>query len=1329
MPHDGTGEVHLSEEWTDLEKSIEMDNKLRTGSELKPVEGDVNPIEGQFDNKIDDRRETEKAVKGGPGDHSWGGYEEQKRDTEWKEKGYGPVKPNNISQEDWDARPKWSRPLEHVVHWGSLPAAAVADFASDAIGLVPWLKPIDEWWDKNSPKYNHPAYKMTREAASVIIPSIYGGHALTAFGKAKTAHIALPTMTRTLGGVATYTGVDTAVAMVSSTSKRDDNLAATLNNWLGWNIPWATRAGDSPDVRWKKNVFEAAGLSGGIELLGATFSLARRTQIIPRDLAAQQAVKKRQKSYTRYDNAVSAHVETSRAAREAAQNDEMIRAIDADPQGLKYNAFKNDLGPDDAGRAVINTEADPLLSKVNHTQIQNNIDTINGRAVAVVDEAFNREFLHAIQGNERAAKLDDLFNRISPNFDAVVNGKRITAEDMNRAVDNLTNAVFGNDLPIREFEFILDDMKSTVFNANAFLDEEQWIIASRAFKNAYDKLFDPNQMRASAMLTQQAADNITDAATAVRMLGDEVDTVRQMDIIFDKLNLLAQEVSINKYIVNRAREYQNLKASGDLEALMRWMNSQGGQFDEYVRHVKQTGNKLNKELKYIAEHNPEYYKPFIEAYDATNGKVDDIHKLHRLAESNIGLLKKGFVDLEPSMPSMLVKQIHAARVNGLLSGMAPVRAAVGNSVLTGLKPVSIFAGAWLSGDQAVMKRALYTFAGISENFKRGMKVARDEWNLARLHPEEAMMRGRADLAQAKLNELEYMDSIAEGWKKAKEPGWKAKVALWNMTKALGWWNKQQFVRWGTNALYAIDGFTNSFIASGMARAKAYDEVLDAHKGAVDMEEFARPIQQRLYNEAFDETGKLTDEASKFASQEIALNLDNEVVKRFEGFLDTVPAAKGIFLFPRTGVNAAELAWSFNPLSGLGVAMPRFRRVMNAVTDKQKLAALAEHGIKESTYSGDLNMAFRTLKSEYIGRQMMGTSIVMGTALWALEGNITGNGPQDGAERERMTRMGWVPQSIKNPITGEWRSYKGFEPFASLMGLTADVVYAANRTDQAFTEDMFRKAVFAVTMNVTNNTFIGGFEPLAGILTSDPTAWSRFWAQQTDQVIPMKGIRSILNNVVSPQLRDVQNNFWGYLANGNKFLIPPKEDGFLPNLVDVYTGKPIRGYESITQAANALLPMFKQNGDMEPFRQWLLATGWDGLQKVRKNKLTGEPLLPHERHFINNWIAKNANLKGQIIRLMTQNDGYFDKKMKEYVKLRGLRDQKDYPVKEHLVHRELDRIHDTAFDGAWNALQVYNSRYTSQGRLIKSRNYELQRGKLGDALETQKQIQKLQNMRK
>ena len=1296
----------IAPEFRRLDNAIDAENAYAE----KQTEGSgVEPIDPN-------RMTTDQAVKGGPGDYSWGGPEDTK---------HGPIKPENVSQEDWDNRPQWSRGLENVVHAGSLPALGVADFMTDAVGLIPALKPIDEWWDKNSPRHSHPAFKLVRDASSIIIPTLYGGRVVTGSLQGATASMTMPNYLRTLGNVAAWTGVDTGVAAISSHSQTDDNLAGTLNNWLGWDIPWATRAADSPDVRYKKNVFEAAFLSGSVELLGAAYAFGRKTKLIAKDVESADLIARREAASAQYDNPVSEAVDGYVAAREAAQNDEMIQAIKADPQGKEYNAFVNNLGPDDAGRAVINTQPDPLMAKVNHAQIQNNIDTLNGRAAPVVGEQFNRKFLHAIDGNDRAKLLDSVFDQISPNFDAVVNGRTIRAEQMNRAVDNLTNAMFGRDISLNEFEFIIDDMKTTVFNSNEVLDEQQWIIASRAFKNVYDTMFDANQLRASAMISQQAADNVADAAQAVMMLGDKVDTGRQMAIIFDKMNLLGQEVNVNQYIVRKAKEYQQLKAAGDVNAVVAWMNQQGPMFDNYIRQVKNQGGKVNDTLKSIAKENPHYYKPFVEAYDATNGSVDELHKLQRIAEENIGLIKKGFIDPNPKVPSMLVKQLHAARINGLLSGMAPLRAMLGNSMMTALKPASVMAGAMAQGDIAAFKRATWVYGGIAENFRRGLKVMKREWDLAARNPEEAMLRGRADLKQAKMEQLEYMDSLAEAWRSEKAFGWQAKYGLWQMTKAVGWWNKQHFVRWGTNALYAIDGMTNSFMASGMARAKAYDSLAKDWKGAVNFEAFT-DTQRQLYSNAFDNTGLLTDEAAKHASREIALNLDNDMVKAFEDFLEYVPAAKGLFLFPRTGVNSVALSWTFNPISSVfNVQLPRVKNVLKAQTKSEKLAALAEHGI-EIKEGLKLEEAFQSLKSEYIGRQIMGTSLVMSVGLWALEGNVTGNGPQDGAERQRMMRMGWQPLSIKNPITGEWRSYKELEPFSSIMGLTADVVYQFNRLDQAVTEDIYRKIGFAATMNVTNNTFISGFKPLVDMLSGDATGWTRFWAQQTDQVIPFRGIRSMLNNAISPGLRDVNNDFFAYLANANKFMMPTGQDAMLPELLDVFTGKPIKGYENINQAANAILPAFKANGDMEPWRQWLLTTGWDGMSRLRKNKFTKQPLSPHDRYFINNWIGKNANLKGQIIRLMTMGDGYYQEKMKEYKYLKGKANVKDW-----IVHKELDKIIDRAYEAAWNELNRYNAEqgYTQQGRDLKMLKHQMQSGQTEAAKQTQKRLQELQRMAK
>ena len=1232
------------------------------------------------------------------------------------------------SKEKEDQTKKWSHNipvLGQIKQVGEQASLGVADFAFDAVGLVPWLKPADTWWDKNSPRSNHPAHKIIRDASSVIIPSIVGGTLVTGAAKGLVWASKLPAITRALGTVAAYTGVDTSVAMISSHSKTDDNLAGTLEKWLGVDIPWATRDGDSPDVLWKKNVMEAGILSGSVELLGTAFAFARKAKLIPRDGGAEQAIKARSGQLEiEFDNPISAAIEPRIQAREVARQFEAEEAFKADPLGEKgYNAFLNDLGDDEAGKAVINLQPDPLMAKVDQVRIQNNIGTKNGRMSPVADEAFNKKLMDAINGSDRAKQLGQLFDAMSPNFDAIVHdgakNVKITSEQMNRSVDNLTNAVFGRDLNFKEFEFIVDDMKSTVFNSNQILDEEQWVIASKAFKNAYDRVFDPNQMRASAMITQNAAENVADLATAARMLGDEADTSRQMELIFKKLNLLSTEVKANEFIVSKAQEYKELIKAGDVDGTVRWMNQQADNFDQYLADVKVRNNKLEQELTTIAKEKPHFLKPFKEIYDATNGKVDDLDKMHRYVENHIGFLKKAFIDLEPEVPSLIVRGMHGARINGLLSGLSPVKAVATNSALTAFKPIAAFAGAAVSDNRAgLFKRAMYTYGGIGENFQRGLKQMASDWRFANANPEEAMMRGRADLAKGHIDTFEYMESVGQAWEVEGEIG---KVAMWNMGKVLNWWTKQKFVRYGINGLYAADGFLNSFMASGMARAKAYDEVFTGTKGAVDLDEFFDKTQKRIYNKMFDEQGVLTDAAARHAAQEIALNLDNIVVKRFEDFLQAVPGAKTLFLFARTGVNATELAWSFSPLSALGPALTKARRTLGAKTQAQKLAALAEHGITEET-GQNLDIAFQALRSEYIGRQLMGSAVVMGTGIWAVNGNMTGSGPEDPAERARLMAAGFKPWSIKNPITGEWRSYKGFEPFASIMGMTADAVYQANRVDQAVTEDLFTKIAASISMNVTNDTFIQGFEPLMGLLSQDASAWNRFWAGQIDMSIPYKGVRSALNQIIAPQLKDVKNDIGEYLKNANKFLYSGNED--LKDLLDIHTGERIRYYDTLTHAVNAFLPTFKSNGGMEPWRQWVLSTGYDGVQKIRKNIYTKKDLSTEDRQFINNHIAKNGNLPAQLTDLMMQKDDYWKGELDTYVKERGLRDQADYPIKQTLLYKKLDDIYDRAFDNAMRALAARKSEYTVVGREMRNRELELNRGNYREASQTNKRIQEL-----
>ena len=150
-----------------------------------------------------------------------------------------------------------------------------------------------------------------------------------------------------------------------------------------------------------------------------------------------------------------------------------------------------------------------------------------------------------------------------------------------------------------------------------------------SFKNAYENLFDPNQIRASAMLTQQSGDSISDIATAAMMLGDDVDTSRQFKMMFDKMNLLDTEMRANKYIFNKAEEYKKLRTAGNEQAIVSWIRNQGEEFDKYLSHIRNTNDEFTDTLWRIAKENPAYFNPMKEVFAKTNGDVDTIFKLKK----------------------------------------------------------------------------------------------------------------------------------------------------------------------------------------------------------------------------------------------------------------------------------------------------------------------------------------------------------------------------------------------------------------------------------------------------------------------------------------------------------------------------------------------------------------------------------------------------------------------------------------------------------------------------------------------------------------------------
>lgn len=161
-----------------------------------------------------------------------------------------------------------------------------------------------------------------------------------------------------------------------------------------------------------------------------------------------------------------------------------------------------------------------------------------------------------------------------------------------------------------------------------------------------------------------------------------------------------------------------------------------------------------------------------------------------------------------------------------------------------------------------------------------------------------------------------------------------------------------------------------------------------------------------------------------------------------------PALRFIVPFVNTPANVFRTSVEYSPLA------PVLTKYKNAVAKGGADAAIA-----------------RT-------RLAMGSTAMLAAIDMTMEGKITGSGPKPGtAEYEALRRTGWRPYTLK--IGNKWVSYRGVEPFSTILGVGADigdyVRYADNDPDSVEgVKDMMAVGVFAAADNMLDRAFLKGF---------------------------------------------------------------------------------------------------------------------------------------------------------------------------------------------------------------------------------------------------------------
>lgn len=203
----------------------------------------------------------------------------------------------------------------------------------------------------------------------------------------------------------------------------------------------------------------------------------------------------------------------------------------------------------------------------------------------------------------------------------------------------------------------------------------------------------------------------------------------------------------------------------------------------------------------------------------------------------------------------------------------------------------------------------------------------------------------------------------------------------------------------------------------------------------------------------------------------------------------------------------------------------------------------------------------------LGEAIFGTAIATYIAMETLEGNVTGGAPRDAAKKDRFYRENKIPYAIK--VGDTWYQYKRVDPFASIVGLTADMV--------TLEEKNFGSLLGVVAENLKDKTYLSGVSDLMKVLTGED--WER------DYALKSMLLGAALPSFVGHTTRSIDSNIRVADTLGQRLLVqvPGMSENF-PTRVNVL------GYD--VQRANKGLnyffnPIQMESAEIDPVTQELM----------------------------------------------------------------------------------------------------------------------------------------------
>jgi hypothetical protein len=207
----------------------------------------------------------------------------------------------------------------------------------------------------------------------------------------------------------------------------------------------------------------------------------------------------------------------------------------------------------------------------------------------------------------------------------------------------------------------------------------------------------------------------------------------------------------------------------------------------------------------------------------------------------------------------------------------------------------------------------------------------------------------------------------------------------------------------------------------------------------------------------------------------------------------------------------------------------------------------------------------------------------------MRGDLNGNGPVDRQKRQVWLDGKWEPRTIK---LGAVRvGYDNFEPFNLIMSTIADVGDASELMGEEWTENQLGKISLVVAQAITSKSYLAGIQSFVDLFGARPGQGPRIVASLANNTVPLAGLRNELGRLFTPYMREINSGVIQSIRNRNLLTEQIAGTQQLPKKYDILNGKPLKDWDFLTRAYNAVSPV-TLNLEQSKGRQLLFNSGYD-----------------------------------------------------------------------------------------------------------------------------------------